>query len=368
MRQEEATLTSLKKQRNIINFGLKANALTSRSIVEAKEGENMNKTKSLIIALVSTLSLVFWGGSALAQGGMSTFEQQYPQGVVGTNYHPTGEFPEASSVGYHPTGWDTFEASWLIGHRVYSPLQGELGQIEDLMIDSANGRIALVVLSGVQGFGAKYVAAPFGALERTGEDTYQLNFRDQYASVSWGNYNYRDPYADDLYEWRSIVGLSRIPSTINPLWADSVYQYFGKTPYWTEGRTPYPDILSYRTVGPSILQSLILGNSGPVLMGATVQSTDGEMTPRIDDLVIDSKDGRVAFLVVDRVPGRAEQVAVPFSELSMSGNVFSLNTTGERLAAAPGFDESADMGNREYATSVFRFFGVQPYWTEEEVR
>jgi hypothetical protein len=100
-------------------------------------------------------------------------------------------------------------------------------------------------------------------------------------------------------------------------------------------------------------------------MGATVESKDGKMTPRIDDLVIDSEDGRVAFLVLDSVPGRAEQVAVPFSELSMSGNAFSLNTTGEKLAAAPGFDESADMGNREYASSVFRFFGVQPYWTEE---
>ena len=70
----------------------------------------MNKTKSLIIALVSTLSLILWGSSAFAQGGNSAFDQKYPG---------------ASFVGYHPMGWDTFEASWLIGHRVYSPLQGE---------------------------------------------------------------------------------------------------------------------------------------------------------------------------------------------------------------------------------------------------
>src|SRR5512135_1539104 len=113
-------------------------------------------------------------------------------------------------------------------------------------------------------------------------------------------------------------------------------------------------------------QSLFMGSTAPVLMGATVQSKDGKVAARIDDLVIDSKDGRVAFLVLDRVPGRAEQVVVPFNELSMSGNVFALNTTGEKLAAAPSFNESADMGNREYAASVYRFFGVQPYWTEEE--
>jgi hypothetical protein len=233
------------------------------------------------------------------------------------------------------------------------------------MIDSANGRIALVILSGVPGFAAGYVAAPFSALERTGEVTFQLDFGDRYASLPWGNYNYRDTYADDLYEWRSIVGLSMIPSAIDPLWADSVYQYFGKTPYWTEGNTPHPDILSYRTAGPSILQSLFMGNTAPGLMGAMVQSKDGKGAARINDLVIDAKDGRVAFLVLDSVPGRDEQVAVPFDELSRSGNVFALNATGEKLAAAPGFNESADRGNREYAASVYRFFGVQPYWTEE---
>jgi len=312
----------------------------------------MNKIKFLFIALVSTLSLILWGSSALAQGGNSAFSQEYPEGTVGVNYHPMG--------------WDTFEVSWLIGHRVYSPLHGELGQIEDLMIDSANGRIALVILSGVEGFGAEYVAAPFSALERTGEDTYQLNFDDQYTSIS-SSY-YRDPYADEMYAYyRSIVTLSTIPSTIDPLWADSVYQYYGKTPYWTEGRTPYPDIVSYRTARPSILQSLFMGNTAPVLMGATVQSKNGKVAARINDLVIDSKDGHIAFLVLDRVPGRAEQVAVPFNELSMSGHVFALNTTGEKLEAAPSFNESADMGNREYAASVYRSFGVQPYWTEEQM-
>jgi len=325
----------------------------------------MNKTKSLIIALVSTLSLILWGSSALAQGGKSVFEQQYPEGIVGMNNHPTGEFPETSSGGYHPMGWNTFEASWLIGQTVYSPLQGDLGQVEDLMIDRANGRIALVILSGVPGFAAGYVAAPFSALERTGEDTYQLDFGDRNAVIPWGNYNYRDPYADNLYEWRSIVGLSTIPPTIDPLWADSVYQYFGKTPYWTEGKTPHPDIMSYRTSGPSILQSLFVRSTAPELLGATVQSKDGKEAARIDDLVIDSKDGRVAFLVLDRVPGRFEEVAVPFSELSMRGNVFSLNTTGERLAAAPGFNETEDMNNLSYAENVYRYFGQRPYWTEE---
>ena len=321
-------------------------SVSSNSNLIKKEERKMNRTVK-ILTLVSIFSLFLFGSSAFAQ-------ECGPGATVGMNYHPMS--------------WDTVEASWLIGQRVYSPLDRDLGQIEDLMIDRANGRIALVILSGVSGFGAEYVAAPFSALERTGEDTYQLNFGDRYASLPWDNYNYRDPYADDLYEGRSIVGLSTIPSTIDPLWADSVYQYYGKTPYWTEGKTPHPDIMSYRTAGPSILQSLFTGNTALKLIGATVQSKDGKEAARINDLIIDSKDGRVAFLVLDSVPGRAEQVAVPFSELSMSGNVFALNTTGEKLAAAPTFNESADMNNLRYAENVYKYFGQHPYWTEEGIQ
>jgi sporulation protein YlmC with PRC-barrel domain len=321
-----------------------------------------------ILTLVSIFSLFLFGSSAFAQGGKSVFEQKYPEGIVGMNSHPTGEFPAASSPGYHPRSWDTVEASGLIGQTVYSPLQGDLGQVEDLMIDRANGRIALVILSGVPGFAAGYVAVPFSAIERTGEDTYQLNFGDRKVAIPWGDYHFRDPYADSLYEWRSIVGLSTIPPTIDPLWADSVYQYFGLTPYWTEGKTPHPDIMSYRTDRPSVLQSPFVRNTAPDLVGANVALMDGKGAARINDLVVDSNDGRIAFLVLDRVPGRAGQVAVPFSELSMSGNVLTLNTTGEKLAAAPSFDRLADMKNLRYAENVYKYFGQHPYWTEKGIQ
>ena len=295
----------------------------------------MNKTTK-ILTLVSIFSLFLFGTSAFAQGGSSALAKEYPEGTVGVNYHPTG--------------WDTFEAGWLIGHRVYSPQGGEIGQIEDLMIDRTDGHVVLVILSGVESYGVEFVAAPFSALKRTGEDTFQLNFDN--------------PYGD----W-SIVRLSTIPSTIDPLWADSVYQFYGQTPYWTEGRTVPPDIMSYRTAEPSILQSLFMGKTAPVLMGATVQSKNEKTEARIDDLVIDSKYGRVAFLALDRVPGRGDsQVAVPFDELSMSGNAFVLNTTQKQLTSAPSFNELADMNNLRYAENVYKYFGQHPYWTEQGIR
>jgi hypothetical protein len=71
---------------------------------------------------------------------------------------------------------------------------------------------------------------------------------------------------------------------------------------------------------------------------------------------------------VDRVSGRGEQIAVPFGEMSMSSNIFVLNTTGKRLATAPSFDQYSDMNNLKWAENVYRFFGQQPYWTEGGTR
>ena len=103
------------------------------------------------------------------------------------------------------------------------------------------------------------------------------------------------------------------------------------------------------------------------LMGAEVKLPGGDVAGRINDFVIDSADGRVAFLVLSDVPGRSTTlVAVPFGILSArGGDAFVLNTTQEHLAMARGFDESGDLNNSRWAGDVYRYFGQQPYWTEQ---
>jgi sporulation protein YlmC with PRC-barrel domain len=284
----------------------------------------MDKTKYLMISVVSAFSLVLWGGNASGQEWVEGTVQAYSQSM----------------------GWDTSQGGWLIGQRVYSPAGGNLGQISDLMIDRSNGHIALVILSDVPGFGAEFVAAPFGALQRTGESVFELSFGDR--DIAIAGY-YEDPYAYELYRNMSTVALYNIPAAIDPLWAETVYRFYGQAPYWShEGRKVPMDIASYRCTG---------------LMGAEVGFQGGKDVARIDDFVIDSKDGRVAFLVVDQVPGRGDtEVAVPFEALSMSGNAFALNITEERLAAAPSFRDT-DLSNQQKAEDVYKYFGLQPYWT-----
>jgi sporulation protein YlmC with PRC-barrel domain len=304
----------------------------------------MNKTKYVLIMVVSVFSLVLWGGRSFAQ---------YNEMAGGT----------VQSY-YESTGWGGFRADWFIGHSVYSPLGGYLGQIDNLAIDRSDGHIALVILSDVPGFGDKFLAAPFSAFERTGESTFQLNFGDRdipIASDPW------DRYAYDLTMHMDTIGLSRFPSSIDPLWADTVYRYYGQTPYWTEGKTPHPDIVAYRASDSPNIVTLFGGTMSPALLGSMVRSSDGKAMTRIGDLVIDSNDGRVALVVLDQVPGRGDaMIAVPFGELSMSGVAFAFNFTEDRLAATPAFDEFADSNNPEYARDVYIYFGLQPYWTMGE--
>ena len=270
----------------------------------------MNKITK-ILAVVFTFGFVFVGSGAFAQ--MSS---------------------DSPIFSYQPMSWNTSEASWLIGLRVL-----DNGQISDLVIDQTNGRIALVMLSDVPYLGAQKVAVPYSSLLRTGEYTFEL--RDNpFVIVSPSD---------------SHVVYGSSPET-DPTWISNIYTYYHEAPYWTEN-------------GGQPLQAGKMDEYTRIL-GTEVQSRDGEAAGKIDDLVIDSSDGHVAFLVLSDVPGRGDTlVAVPFSSLERNDkNALVLNIDKEKLAASPSFHESADMNNLRYAESVYKYFGQHPYWTEEGIR
>ena len=100
------------------------------------------------------------------------------------------------------------------------------------------------------------------------------------------------------------------------------------------------------------------------LLGTRVRNLAGDMLGTITDFVIDSK-GRVVFGILTRDFVSA-YIAIPFSALSLEPekNVFVLDTTLDELKSAPPFSKKTAMGNR-WTEDVYRYFGQQPYWTEE---
>ena len=295
----------------------------------------MNKTEKVFFVLGSMLCLVFLGSIAFSQG----YSSEFPAGTVGP--------------AYHPMGWSPYEASWLIGHHVRTTTNGSLGQISSLVIDKTNGRVALVVLSDVPNIGGKVLPIPYGSITNIGGDTCDFNPGSMEIGVAPGAGYVNDDatvYALTYHpSWSKFYGL---PSEMDAAWLTEIYRHYGQPPYWTEEGARAPAAMELFETKR--------------LMGATVQLRDGGTAGRINDFVIDPSGGQIAFLVLSDVPGRSDDlIAVPFGILSaQGGDTFVLDTTGEQLASARGFDESNDLNGTRWAGDVYRYFGQQPYWTE----
>ncbi len=294
----------------------------------------MNKTLKIFVGLGSIFCLILLGSGAFSQAFSDEFETAVVGGV------------------YQPVGFNTFEASWLIGHRVIATTGAELGQISSLVIDKTNGQVALVVLSDVPNLGAVPLAIPFSSIKADiGADTCTFDQGSMEIGPSLEpNYTTDDPYVYALTQYPSYSEFYGLPATIDVAWLTDIYSHYGQVPYWVAEGEQAPN-------------SMELFDSNR-LMGASIQLTGGEPAGMINNFVIDSSDGRIAFLVLSDVPSRPTSlIAVPFAELSIGENGFVLNATNDQLALSFGFDES-DLNNIRWADNVYRYFGVEPYWNE----
>ena len=102
------------------------------------------------------------------------------------------------------------------------------------------------------------------------------------------------------------------------------------------------------------------------LLGTHVKNLQGEYLGRVNDFITD-KD-RIAFGILSHgglLGMGGKPVAIPFSALSFeqAGGYFVLDISRDRLESAPEFDRSRFTSSR-WAEDVYRFFGLQPYWTE----
>jgi sporulation protein YlmC with PRC-barrel domain len=293
----------------------------------------MNSLTKIFIGLGSIFCLVLLGSGV--------FSQAY-----------SDEFPTAEVGGvYQPMGWNTFQASWLIGHQVETTTGATLGQISSFVVDRTNGRIALVVLSDVPNLGAEPLAIPYSSITNIGAGTCEFNQGSMEIGPSLGpNYTTDDPYVYALTRFPSYSEFYGLPSTIDVAWLADIYRHYGQVPYWeAEGQQ-----------SPSSLELF----DSDRLMGAQIQLSSGEAAGEIHDFVVDSSDGRIAFVVVSDFPERPTTlIAVPFAELSSRENGFVLNVTNDQLALAVGFDES-ELNNMRWAENEYRYFGLEPYWTE----
>jgi sporulation protein YlmC with PRC-barrel domain len=106
------------------------------------------------------------------------------------------------------------------------------------------------------------------------------------------------------------------------------------------------------------------------IIGEAVINRQDENLGKIHELVIDAKEGHLAYAVLSfgGFMGMGKKLfAIPWNafEFSNTENKLILNVDKEKLENAPGFDKDAewpDFADRTWGDDIYNYYGYKPYW------
>lgn len=156
--------------------------------------------------------------------------------------------------------WTLIRGNTFIGSDVENPQGQNLGDIKDVVIDRASGRIAYAVVSfgGFLGMGEKLFAVPWGAFsQKADKDTFVLAVDKERLKNAPGF---------DAHNW---------PQMASREWVTSLYSYYNVPPYWTASTGASMAMATVKNVDPDqrtitlqvdgrMLQNLQAGDSTQV--------------------------------------------------------------------------------------------------------
>lgn len=103
------------------------------------------------------------------------------------------------------------------------------------------------------------------------------------------------------------------------------------------------------------------------LMHKEITDSQYNETGKTKDLAVDPDAGRV-FVIVATLEDRGDRYfPIPWSAANLATDCrnFVLRVTKDRLAQAQGFEKNdwPNLANEHWLTTVYAFYGTQPYWT-----
>lgn len=110
--------------------------------------------------------------------------------------------------------------------------------------------------------------------------------------------------------------------------------------------------------------------SASKIIGESVVNRQDESLGKIHELVIDAKDGRMAYAVLTfgGFMGMGNKLfAMPWSafEFATTENKLVLDIDKDKLKSAPGFDQDSkwpDFADRNWGAGIHTYYGYTPYW------
>ncbi len=113
--------------------------------------------------------------------------------------------------------------------------------------------------------------------------------------------------------------------------------------------------------------------SASTIKGDKVVNSAGEHLGKIEEVMIDLADGRIAFAVLSfgGFLGIGNKLfAIPWKALTLRPHehAFILDVPKEVLEKAEGFDKDHwPATNREWISTMYSYYGYQPYWQTERI-
>lgn len=214
-----------------------------------------------------------------------------------------------------------------------------LGEIEDVVIDTVDGRIVYAALdSGVLG---PLFAVPWKALG-VAQDKPTVTLQ----------------VAKEALQKAPTFRRENWPDTVDPEWLAGVYSYYGYP--------PYPGLAEIT------VQHVRLARA-TTLLGLKVRSPEREDLGEIEDLVIDVGEGYIAYVILGRggILGVGEtRHAVPWTAIRIEPieRVAVLYIEKEKLDSAPPLEEGTwqEVASRRWLAGIYAYYGARPYWTENK--
>lgn len=119
------------------------------------------------------------------------------------------------------------KASEMIGHKIVTPTNDDLGTVKEVVLDPGRGRVTYFVLSsgGFLGMGDKLFAVPWEAVKVTREgDKDKSRF---VVAIGKERFEKAPEFSDK--DWTRMS---------DPVWVRDVYSYYGYKPYWLAAEAP----------------------------------------------------------------------------------------------------------------------------------
>ena len=234
---------------------------------------------------------------------------------------------------------DFLSAESLMDDKVINREGEDLGEFEDLMIDLAEGKIAYAALSfgGFLGMGDKFFAIPWKALSlRVHEHAFVLDIPKEVLENAVG-------FDKDNWPATSRESLS------------SMYSYYGYQPYWQTETARTTDVDN---------TGFLRANK---IRGEKVYNRENDHIGKIEDIMIDLQDGRIAYAVIlhgGLLGLGSKHIPIPWQAFSLAerDNAFVVDIPKETLDKAEGLDKDRWPVTREELSRTFSYYGYQPYW------